>query len=80
MQIDPNEETPILRIPGTPYSIELMDTLEAREVSVLLLRALIALITPIHQIQLYRIDYRERFHFEVQGHSARSHEMGATSY
>ncbi|XP_076762003.1 phosphatidylinositol 4-kinase III alpha isoform X5 [Xylocopa sonorina] len=34
LQIDPNEETPILRIPGTPYSIELMDTLEAREIIV----------------------------------------------
>ncbi|KZC07783.1 Phosphatidylinositol 4-kinase alpha [Dufourea novaeangliae] len=34
LQIDPNEETPILRIPGTPYSIELIDTLEAREIIV----------------------------------------------
>jgi len=32
LQLDPNEETPSLRIPGTPYSIELMNTLEAREV------------------------------------------------
>lgn len=37
LQIDPNEETPILRIPGTPYSIVLMDTLEAREVCILAL-------------------------------------------
>ncbi|XP_053985852.1 phosphatidylinositol 4-kinase alpha isoform X1 [Hylaeus volcanicus] len=34
LQIDPNEETPILRIPSTPYSIELMDTSEAREIIV----------------------------------------------
>lgn len=32
LQLDPNEETPSLRIPSTPYSIELMNTLEAREV------------------------------------------------
>ncbi|XP_066584253.1 phosphatidylinositol 4-kinase alpha isoform X2 [Prorops nasuta] len=31
LQIDPNEETPTLEVPGTPYKIELMDTLEARE-------------------------------------------------
>ncbi|CAH0558143.1 unnamed protein product [Brassicogethes aeneus] len=31
LQIDPNQETPSLRIPQTPYSIQLMDTLEARE-------------------------------------------------
>nr|XP_023019758.1 phosphatidylinositol 4-kinase alpha [Leptinotarsa decemlineata] len=31
LQIDPNQETPTLRIPQTPYSIQLMDTLEARE-------------------------------------------------
>ncbi|XP_015600220.1 phosphatidylinositol 4-kinase alpha isoform X2 [Cephus cinctus] len=34
LQLDPNEETPMLRIPGTPYSIQLMDTLEAREITV----------------------------------------------
>ncbi|XP_012059018.1 PREDICTED: phosphatidylinositol 4-kinase alpha [Atta cephalotes] len=34
LQLDPNEETPSLRIPGTPYSIELMNTLEAREIIV----------------------------------------------
>lgn len=33
LQIDPNQETPTWRIPQTPYSIEFMDTLEAREVS-----------------------------------------------
>ncbi|CAH1183299.1 unnamed protein product [Phaedon cochleariae] len=31
LQIDPNQETPTLRIPQTPYAIQLMDTLEARE-------------------------------------------------
>ncbi|XP_063926766.1 phosphatidylinositol 4-kinase alpha isoform X3 [Zophobas morio] len=31
LQLDPNQETPTLRIPQTPYSIQLMDTLEARE-------------------------------------------------
>ncbi|CAG9769001.1 unnamed protein product [Ceutorhynchus assimilis] len=31
LEIDPNQETPTLRIPTTPYSIQLMDTLEARE-------------------------------------------------
>ncbi|XP_034943088.1 phosphatidylinositol 4-kinase alpha [Chelonus insularis] len=30
LQLDPNEETPNLHIPGTPYSIHLMDSLEAR--------------------------------------------------
>ncbi|XP_015180131.1 PREDICTED: phosphatidylinositol 4-kinase alpha isoform X1 [Polistes dominula] len=34
LQIDPNEETPSLRIPNTPYSIELMNSLEAREIIV----------------------------------------------
>lgn len=33
LQIDPNQETPTWRIPQTTYSIEFMDTLEAREVS-----------------------------------------------
>lgn len=32
LQLDPNQETPALKIPSTPYSIQLMDTLEAREV------------------------------------------------
>lgn len=32
LELDPNEETPTLRIPDTPYNILLMDTLEAREV------------------------------------------------
>lgn len=31
LEIDPNQETPTLTIPQTPYSIQLMDTLEARE-------------------------------------------------
>ncbi|KAG8287986.1 phosphatidylinositol 4-kinase alpha [Homalodisca vitripennis] len=31
LELDPNEETPMLRVPSTPYSIPLMDTLEARE-------------------------------------------------
>lgn len=34
LQLDPNEESPSLRIPGTPYSIELMNTIEAREVQI----------------------------------------------
>ncbi|XP_049821823.1 phosphatidylinositol 4-kinase alpha isoform X3 [Aethina tumida] len=31
LQIDPNQETPTFRIHQTPYNIQLMDTLEARE-------------------------------------------------
>ncbi|KAJ4431264.1 hypothetical protein ANN_19861 [Periplaneta americana] len=31
LELDPNEETPTLRVPSTPYSLPLMDTLEARE-------------------------------------------------
>ncbi|XP_050501433.1 phosphatidylinositol 4-kinase alpha isoform X1 [Diabrotica virgifera virgifera] len=31
LEIDPNQETPTLRIPRTPFSIQLMDILEARE-------------------------------------------------
>ncbi|KAH1001445.1 hypothetical protein HUJ04_005466 [Dendroctonus ponderosae] len=31
LEVDPNQETPTLKIPQTPYSIQLMDTLEARE-------------------------------------------------
>lgn len=31
LELDPNEETPTLKVPCTPYSILLMDTLEARE-------------------------------------------------
>lgn len=38
LQLDPNRETPTLRVPSTPYSLQLMDTLEAREVSFLVLR------------------------------------------
>ncbi|XP_011307555.1 phosphatidylinositol 4-kinase alpha isoform X2 [Fopius arisanus] len=34
LQLDPNEESPSLRIPGTPYTIHLMDSLEAREIIV----------------------------------------------
>lgn len=33
LQIDPNQETPTFRIHQTPYNIQLMDTLEAREVT-----------------------------------------------
>ena len=33
LQLDPNQETPSLRVPSTSYAIQLMDTLEAREVS-----------------------------------------------
>jgi phosphatidylinositol 4-kinase len=32
LDLDPNEETPTLRVPCGPYSLPLMDTLEAREV------------------------------------------------
>lgn len=31
LQLDPNRETPTLRVPSSPYSLQLMDTLEARE-------------------------------------------------
>ncbi|KAK9746290.1 PI4-kinase N-terminal region [Popillia japonica] len=31
LELDPNQETPSLRIPSTSYSIQLMDSLEARE-------------------------------------------------
>ncbi|XP_023707312.1 phosphatidylinositol 4-kinase alpha isoform X2 [Cryptotermes secundus] len=31
LNLDPNEETPTLRVPSTQYSLPLMDTLEARE-------------------------------------------------
>lgn len=31
LKLDPNQERPTLRIPSTPYSIELVDTQEARE-------------------------------------------------
>lgn len=37
LQLDPNEETPSLRVPDTPYSIELMNTLKAREVCIIIL-------------------------------------------
>lgn len=36
LELDPNDETPLLRVPSTPYSIPLMDTLEAREVKTLI--------------------------------------------
>lgn len=32
LQLDPNEETPQLKIPETTYSIQLMESIEAREV------------------------------------------------
>ncbi|XP_031784727.1 phosphatidylinositol 4-kinase alpha isoform X2 [Nasonia vitripennis] len=31
LQLDPNEETPVLKVPDTPYSIQLMENLDARE-------------------------------------------------
>ncbi|XP_046385278.1 phosphatidylinositol 4-kinase alpha isoform X2 [Ischnura elegans] len=31
LQLDPNQENPTLEVPGTAYSLQLMDTLEARE-------------------------------------------------
>ncbi|XP_012288489.1 phosphatidylinositol 4-kinase alpha [Orussus abietinus] len=34
LQLDPNEESPVLRIPGTEFSIQLMETVEAREMIV----------------------------------------------
>lgn len=33
LTLDPNEETPTLRVPPTPYTLQLMDSLSAREVS-----------------------------------------------
>jgi phosphatidylinositol 4-kinase len=32
LQCDPNKETPVLKIPDTPYSIQLTESLDAREV------------------------------------------------
>ncbi|CAB0019336.1 unnamed protein product [Nesidiocoris tenuis] len=32
LELDPNDPTPRLEVPNTPYSLQLMDTLEAREV------------------------------------------------
>lgn len=32
LQLDSNEETPILRVPNTSLTLQLQDTLEAREV------------------------------------------------
>lgn len=32
LELDPNDETPTLSVPGMPYTLPLMDTLEAREV------------------------------------------------
>ncbi|KAF5285205.1 hypothetical protein FQR65_LT13320 [Abscondita terminalis] len=34
LQVNHNQDTPVLKIPSTPYSIQLMDTLEAREMIV----------------------------------------------
>lgn len=31
LQLDPNRDSPELRIPNTPYTLQLMDNLEARE-------------------------------------------------
>lgn len=33
LELDPNEETPTLEVPNTVYTIPLMDTIDAREVS-----------------------------------------------
>lgn len=33
LQLDANEETPILTVPGTSFTIQLMESLEAREVN-----------------------------------------------
>lgn len=33
LKLDPNEETPTLRVSSTPYTLQLMDSLPAREVS-----------------------------------------------
>lgn len=35
LQLDPNQETPVLRVPGTSYSVQLVDTMEARVVSII---------------------------------------------
>lgn len=42
LELDPNEETPTLNVPSTPYNIPLMDTLEAREVIVIILTCAIS--------------------------------------
>lgn len=52
LQIDPNQETPTWRVPQTPYSMEFMDTLEAREVRVGFIM-IIAVFT--YQVILYRL-------------------------
>lgn len=41
LQIDSNQETPTWRIPNTTYSIEFMDTVDAREVSTFVHRFLL---------------------------------------
>ena len=33
LQLDPNDANPTIPIPDTPFSVTLMDTLEAREVT-----------------------------------------------
>lgn len=33
LEFDPNEENPKLEIPSTPFTLQLMDTLDAREVT-----------------------------------------------
>jgi len=33
LTLDPNEETPTLRVASTPYTLQLMDSLQAREVN-----------------------------------------------
>lgn len=39
LHLDPNKETCSVRVPGTDYSIQLVDTLEARDVSFAFLSA-----------------------------------------
>ena len=45
LQLDPNEETPVLKIPETPYSIQLMESIDAREVRISLYKICILVCT-----------------------------------
>lgn len=37
LELDANQETPLLKVPGTDFSLQLQDTLEGREVKYFLL-------------------------------------------
>lgn len=34
LELDANQETPLLKVPGTDFTLQLQDTLEGREVNV----------------------------------------------